>query len=340
MSAPEPEIFGKTETGETVTRVKISGGGLTAHILNFGAVIQDLRLEGHDHALVLGYDNFEDYKSYSPYFGATPGRSSNRIANGRFEIDGKEFQVECNENGITNLHGGSDGLGVSLWTFEEIAEDRVTLKIIDPDGRAGFPGNCTVRAHFQLKEGGVLSVIYESETDQPTIANICNHTYFNLGNGTDTLEHKLMLAADHYLPTDERQIPTGEIRPVDGTAFDFREPQAMKRKDENGKQVLFDHNFCFSPKRTEKRKVATVFAPSSGVTMDVLTTEPGVQFYAAFKLAQTPVGLNGYPYGPFAGFCLETQVWPDAVNQSGFPSAILHPGETLKQETDYIFKKD
>ncbi|AJY47528.1 aldose epimerase family protein [Martelella endophytica] len=337
MNAPQP--FGKTKDGETVSRVTISGGGLTAKVLNWGAVVQDLRLEGHDHALVLGFDSFDHYLTHSPYFGATPGRSSNRIANGRFSIDGKEYQVDCNEKGITNLHGGSDGIGVSMWEFEEVADDRVTLKIVDKDGRGGFPGNCTIRAHFHLKPGGVFSVVYESTTDQPTIANICNHTYFNLGNGTDTLDHELMIAADHYLPVDERQIPTGEIRPVDGTAFDFRKAKPMRQRDADGKQALFDHNFCFSPERTEKRPVIHVHAPSSGVTLDVLTTEPGVQFYAAFKLDETPEGLNGFTYGPFAGFCLETQVWPDAVNHKGFPNAILRPGETLRQETDYVFRK-
>ncbi|QQM31023.1 galactose mutarotase [Martelella lutilitoris] len=339
MGAPQPEAFGQTKDGKTVSRVTITGGGLTAKIINWGAVVQDLRLEGHDHALVLGFDSFEPYPDHSPYFGATPGRSSNRIANGRFTIDGTEYQVDCNENGITNLHGGRDGIGVSLWEFEEIAEDRVTLKIVDKDGRGGFPGNCEIRAHFRLKPRGVFSVVYEATTDKPTVANMCNHSYFNLGNGTDTLEHTLMIAADHYLPTDERQIPTGEIRPVVGTPFDFRKPHPLKREDENGRQVLFDHNFCLSPGRTEKRPVISVYAPSSKVTMDVLTTEPGVQLYTAFKLDETPEGLNGFPYGPFAGFCLETQVWPDAINQDGFPNAILRPGETLRQATEYVFRK-
>lgn len=339
MRAPEQEVFGKTAAGETVTRVRISGGGLTAHILNWGAVVQDLRLEGHDHPLVLGFNEFDYYPKYSPYFGATPGRSSNRIANGRFEIDGTSYQVECNENGITSLHGGSDGIAVSMWEFEDIAEDRVTLRIVDKDGRGGFPGNCTIRAHFHLKPGGVFSIVYESETDKPTIANICNHSYFNLGSGTDPLNHQLMMAADHYLPVDERLIPTGEIRPVDGTVFDFRKAKPMKQRDENGRQALFDHNFCLSAERVAKRKVASVYAPSSGVTMDVLTTEPGIQFYAAFNLSDTPEGLGGYSYGPFAGFCMETQVWPDAINQQGFPNAILRPGETLRQETDYVFSK-
>ena len=334
-----PQDFGKTRDGQAVKRVTISGGGLFANILNWGAVVQDLRLDGHQHALVLGFDTFEHYLDYSPYFGATPGRSSNRIADGRFTIDGTEYQIDRNENGITNLHGGSDGTGVSLWEFEEIGDDRVTLKIVDRDGRGGFPGNCTIRAHFQLKPRGVFSVVYETTTDKPTIANICNHSYFNLGNGTDTLEHQIMIAAEHYLPTDERQIPTGELAPVSGTPFDFRKPQPMKREYPNGRQVLFDHNFCLSSERMEKRPVISVRAPSSGVTMDVLTTEPGVQFYTAFKLDETPEGLSGFPYGPFAGFCLETQVWPDAVNHKGFPNAILRPGETLRQETDYVFRK-
>lgn len=334
----ELKLFGTTARGENVYRATIRGGGLTANIINWGAVIQDLRLDGHDKPLVIGFEEYDDYPNYSSYFGATPGRCANRIAEGKFEIDGKSYQLERNENGVTHLHGGSDGIAKRIWQFVETTENSATLEIIDPDGRAGYPGNCKIQATYTLKDDGVLSVIYTSTVDQPCLVNICQHTYFNIGNGDDTLDHEIMIAADHYLPTGSDQIPTGEIAPVDGTPFDLREMKSMKQMDQ-GRQVLYDHNFCLSNQRVTKRKVVEVRCEDSGLAMDVATTEPGVQFYAAFKLAGKPPGLGGRKIGPFGGFCLETQVWPDAVNHADFPNAVLRPGETLVQETDYIFRK-
>lgn len=332
------ENFGFTPTGEKVERVTISAGGLTAKVITWGAVIQDVRLEGHQPPLVLGFDNFDDYPKYSSYFGATPGRNANRIDSGKFSIDGKSYQLELNEKGITHLHGGSDGTGKRNWLIMEHGPSHVVLQIIDPAGRAGYPGNCTITATYTIREGGVLSVLYETTTDQPTIANICQHSYFNLDGAETALGHEIEIAADHYLPTDDRQIPTGEIRSVEGTAFDLRQTTPMKR-EENGEQVLYDHNFCLSAERVAKRKVARVHAPASGVSLEVHTTEPGVQLYTAFKLNTAVPGHDGRHYGPFAGFCLETQIWPDSVNHENFPKAILRPGETLVQETDYIFSK-
>ncbi len=334
----QKKAIGTTPAGQTVEQVVISGGGLTATVMTWGAVIMDLRLEGHAPPLMLGFDTFENYPKYSSYFGATPGRCSNRIAAGRFSIDGKDYQLECNEKGITHLHGGSDGIAKRNWTIIDLAQDKVVLQIVDPDGRAGYPGNCTVTATYHLKAGGILSVVYESTTDQPTPVNICQHSYFKLDDLDDTLDHDIMIDAYAYLPTDERQIPTGEVRPVDGTGFDLRTPKSM-RQTVNGEQVLYDHNFCLSPERVEKRHVAGAFSRHSGVSLDVFTTEPGVQFYAAFKLNTAVPGLEGKTYGPFAGFCLETQVWPDSINHIHFPNAILRPGETLLQETDYVFAK-
>ena len=332
------ENFGFTPTGEKVERVTISLGGLTANVITWGAVIQDVRLEGHQPPLVLGFDNFDDYPKYSSYFGATPGRNANRIDSGKFSIDGKSYQLELNEKGITHLHGGSDGTGKRNWLIMEHGPSHVVLQIIDPAGRAGYPGNCTITATYTVREGGVLSVLYETTTDQPTIANICQHSYFNLDGAETALGHEIEIAADHYLPTDERQIPTGEVRSVDGTAFDLRQNTPMKR-EENGEQVLYDHNFCLSAERVAKRKVARVYAPASGVSLEVHTTEPGVQLYTGFKLNTAVPGHDGRHYGPFAGFCLETQIWPDAINHDNFPNAVLRPGETLRQETDYIFSK-
>jgi len=332
------ETFGTGRNGETVTRVFIGGGGLKANVLTWGAIIQDLRLEGHDAPLVLGHESMPNYLEHSPYFGATPGRSSNRIANGRFTLDGREYQLECNEKGVTHIHGGSDGIAKQNWEIVDLADDRVVLRILDRAGRAGYPGNCTITATYHLKPGGVLSVAYESTTDAPTIANICQHSYFSLADGHDTSDHELMIAAVHYLPTNALQIPEGGPKAVGGTPFDFRKIKPMVQV-ENGEPLLFDHNFCLSPERVAKRLVAHARSPKSGVDLRVHTTEPGIQFYAAFKLNVPVPGLDGLNYPPGAGFCLETQVWPDAVNQPDFPNAVLRPGEVLRQETDYVFSK-
>jgi aldose 1-epimerase len=338
MADQEHEIFGTTDKGETVYRVRITGGGLTASVITWGAVIQDLRLEGHQPPLVLGFDTFDLYPLHSPYFGATPGRCANRIGDGRFTLDGKQYQLELNERGVTHLHGGLDGLGRSNWCILEHAPDRVVLGIVDPDGRAGYPGNCTVTATYQLKEHGVLSVTYESTTDAPTLANVCQHSYFNLDGREDALSHDIMIAADHLVAVDDRQIPTGELMAVADTPYDLRDMGPMKRF-KGPEQVLFDHNYCLSPQRVEKRSVALARSLHSGVTLEVRTTEPGLQFYAGFKVNVAVPGLEGRSYGPFAGFCLETQTWPDAVNHAGFPGAVLRPGQLLRQETDYVFSK-
>ncbi|RVL97047.1 aldose epimerase family protein, partial [Sinorhizobium meliloti] len=247
--------------------------------------------------------------------------------------------LELNESGATHLHGGSDNIAKRNWSIRRRAEDSVTLEITDPDGRAGYPGNCTITCTYTLKPGGTLNVVYETETDAPTLANVCQHSYFNLDGGSDAFGHDIMIAADHYLPTDERQIPTGEIRPVAGTAFDLREMTSLGRQLDGG-GIAYDHNFCLSPERVQKRSVALVRSINSGVSLEVLTTEPGVQLYTGEKLDVPVPGLEGRRYGPFAGFCLETQIWPDAVNHEGFPKAVLRPGETLRQETDYVFTKN
>jgi aldose 1-epimerase len=333
------EVFGTLEDGKPVYRVQIAGGGLTASVLTWGAVIQDLRLQGHEAPLVLGFDTFDPYPAHSPYFGATPGRCANRIGDGKFSIDGTPYQLELNERGVTHLHGGSDGIGRRNWTVVDHAPDRAVLEITDPEGRAGYPGNCTVTATYQLKDDGVLSVVYETVTDRPTPANICQHSYFSLDGREDVFGHDIMIAADQLTAVDDRLIPTGELLDLSGSPFDLREMGPMRRKLEDGRQVPFDHNYCLSAERGEKRSVALVRSLYSGVSLEVRTTEPGVQFYAGVKLNVPVAGFDGRRYGPYAGFCLETQIWPDAVNHANFPNAVLRPGETLRQETDYVFSK-
>lgn len=334
----ESDIFGETESGEAVHRVEITGGGLDASILSWGATLQDLRLAGHDNPLTLGFGNFSDYLHHSPYFGATPGRYANRIAQGRFALDGVDYQLDCNEGGLHHLHGGRDGIGKRIWRIADHGPDSVRFEIEDPDGHMGYPGNCRISCSYRLKPNGVLSITHEAETDRPTLCNMAHHSYFNLDGRPDILDHEIKIAADHYLPVDDELIPTGEVAPVDGTPFEFRGQRPI-RLNVDGGQCVYDHNFCLSDSRTDLRNVAQVHSPHSGVTMNVRTTEPGLQFYCGHKVETAVTGLEGKLYGAFSGLCLEAQIWPDSPHHSRFPSAVLRPGEHLLQQTEYIFSK-
>lgn len=332
------EVFGALENGEVVRRVTIAGGGLTVSVITYGAVIQDVRLEGHAPSLVLGFGAFADYLVHSRHFGASPGRVANRIGGGRFRLDGVEHQLELNENGVTHLHGGREGFGKRNWRLTALSKNSVTLSIHDADGHAGYPGNCEASVTYALPGNGVLSCLYRATADRPTIANLCQHSYFTLDEAADVMDTRITIAADHYLPVDGLTVPTGEVRPVDGTPFDLRAETRI------GDRITadfpgFDHNFCLSPQRVAKRPVARAVSPRSGITLDVVTTEPGVQFFTASKLSVPVQGHDGRAYGPSAGFCLETQIWPDAINRENFPEAVLRPGEELVQETDYIFSR-
>lgn len=335
----DAERFGETAEGETVHRARLSGGGLTAHVLTYGGVLQDLRLEGHDAPLVLGFDTFEPYLTKSPYFGAIPGRCANRIGNARFTIDGKRYRTDPNFLGKHTLHGGSKGTGKRLWRIGKQGGDFVTLHLTDPDGWMGFPGNLEVSCTYRLKPAGTLELEYEATTDQPTLCNFAHHSYFNLDDGGagNILDHRLMINAAAYLPVDDELIPTGIVEPVDGAAFDFRQARPVRYKEE-GEQFVYDHNFCLSAARGRLKQAAWAQGADSGVEMEVWTTEPGVQFYAGHKVSPGVPGHGGRIYGANAGFCLEAQVWPDAVNRPYFPSAILRPGEIYRQVTQYRFR--
>lgn len=328
--------FGRTPEGETVHRVSIVGGGLRASIMEWGAAVQDLRLDGHDAPLVLGFETFDPYPQHSPYFGATAGRYANRIRGGKFVIDGQRFQADTNFLGKHMLHGGAKGLGKRLWRIAEAGADFVVLKILDPGAQPGFPGNLDVTCTYRLRTGGVLAVELEATTDAPTLCNFAHHSYFNLDDGgwSDILGHRLMIPAGAYLPVDDELIPTGVVQPVDGTEFDFRLAREIRSVDE---QIPYDHNFCLAAARGPL-KLAAWAQGRSGVEMEVWTTEPGLQFYAGHKLAREVPGLGGRRYAAYAGFALEPQVWPDSPNRPYFPQAILRPGETYRQTTEYRFR--
>ncbi|NRG18276.1 galactose mutarotase [Rhizobiales bacterium] len=333
------ELFGETASGETVERVTLKGGGLSAKVITWGAVVQDLRLEGHDAPLVLGFDRFEDYPAHSPYFGAIAGRYANRIRDGRFFIDGIKWQTDTNFLGKHLLHGGAEGIGKRVWSIAALGDDFVTLTLCDPDGAMGFPGNLDITCTYRLADAGRLVVELDAQTDAPTLCNLAHHSYFNLDDGGegDCLDHKVMIEAEAYLPVDSELIPTGDVLVVGGSPFDFRETRAIRSLAE-GRTFAYDHNFCLFADRAGLRRAAKVEGARSGVAMEVWTTEPGLQFYSGEKVARPIPGLEGRYYGAYAGFAMEPQVWPDAPNHRHFPQAILRPGEKYRQISEYRFE--
>ncbi|OIP83363.1 MAG: galactose mutarotase [Rhodobacterales bacterium CG2_30_65_12] len=325
--------FGEMPDGTPVERVTIRGGGLTAHVLSYGAVLQDLRFKGHDAPLVLGFPDFAPYLTHSPYFGATAGRCANRIHDGHVVIDGKTFQLDRNFLGKHMLHGGAAGMGKRVWQIDTRAEDRIGLTLTQEDGDMGFPGRLKARVRVALLPGGVLDIRMEAETDAPTLCNLAHHSYFTLGGETIS-DHLLQIQAETYLPVDDELIPTGEERPVAGTRFDFRTPAPVRQAQP------VDHNFCLARARGTLRPVAWLKNPATGLTMELHTTEPGLQVYDGARIGVDLPGLSGQPMRAHAGLALEPQVWPDANHHAAFPQALLRPGETYSQHTQYIFSKD
>jgi aldose 1-epimerase len=325
--------FGTLPDGSPVERVTLRGGGLSANVLSYGTVVQDLRLDGHDAPLVLGFDSFAPYLTHSPYFGATAGRCANRIRDGHLELDGQTYQLDRNFLGKHMLHGGARSMGKRLWQFESVSENRVSLTITLEDGEMGFPGRLEARVTYTLMPGGVFDVRMEAETDAPTLCNLAHHSYFNLGGDTVS-EHLLTIRADHYLPVDDELIPTGEVRSLEGSRFDFRTPCPVAQAR------AVDHNFCLSQSREDLRPVAWLRHPANGLTMELRSTEPGLQVYDGTKIDIDLPGLGGMAMRAHSGIALEPQIWPDANHHAHFPQAILRPGERYRQHTQYVFSKD
>ncbi|MDD9908413.1 MAG: galactose mutarotase [Ahrensia sp.] len=328
------ESWGVDPQGETVTRVHLSGGGLSASMLTWGALVQDLRLEGHPHPLVLGYDVFDHYPVHSPYFGAVAGRFANRIANGRCAIDGTQHQLDTNFLGKHTLHGGKQGIGKRNWQIADLGTSHVTFTLTDPAGMMGFPGTCEHVCSYTLKDDATLHIALTSTCDAATIVNLAPHSYFSLDGG-DMRDHTLRIDADQYLPVDDKLIPTGEIVNVEETGFDFRTRRRIGAH-ENG---VYDHNFCLANERRPLRDVAWLREEANGLSMIVATTEPGLQVYTGSKL-NTPVpGLAGKPYDAFSGIALEPQLWPDSPNHETFPDCVLRPGEQSRQISTFRFER-
>ena len=322
--------IGVSHDNQDVFAIDIWSGSLSATILTWGAVVQDLRLAGHEPPLVLGFKKFKYYPRHSPYFGAIVGRYANRISDGQAKIAGRPHQFDTNFLGKHCLHGGTIGYGVRDWALSDHAHDFVELHLTDPDGMMGFPGNVDLRTRYEISDGATLAITITASSDTTTLFNPAHHSYFCLDGSNDIRSHEIRISADHYLPVDDEAIPTGEIATVTGTRFDLRWPSLIG-------DTGFDHNFCLGAERGPLRHVASVRSTKSGVAMQVATTEPGLQFYTGHKLGPPVPGLSKHPYVPFSGFCLEPQIWPDAPNNLHFPSALLQPGTIYRQQTTFAF---
>lgn len=320
-------------------------GAVEMVVDRYGARITACRVHGV--SVVLGHDAIEDYVGEGGCLGATIGRYANRIAAGRFVLDGVAYGIPAN-NGPNALHGGPVGFDRAVWRVEQLgasAEDGVRLAHRSPDGDQGFPGALDVTVRFTLGADGGLGIAYAARCDRATVLNLTNHTYFNLdGEGAgDVLDHVIRIEADAFTPVDASLIPTGEIRRVAGTPFDFRTPQRIGARiaaDDDQIRLArgYDHNFVLRG-APALRLAAQVTAPRSGITLDVLTTEPGVQFYTGNALGAGQRARAGGPLSPRAGFCLETQHFPDAPNHPGFPSSVLRPGQIFASSTLYRFTR-
>jgi aldose 1-epimerase len=329
------ENFGLTADNESIQRFTLSGGGLCAKFINWGAVLQDLRFEGESNSLVLGLENLEDYLKHSRYFGATAGPYANRIDRGQFRINEKEVQLQKNFQNQHHLHGGTEGIGKRAWKLEDFKKDSLKLSIIHPDKHMGFPGPIKIHARFTLSVPGILDILYSAETERPTIVNLAHHSYFNLSGEKTILDHELRVNASTYLEVDSGLIPRGAPQSVDDGVHDFQDFRPIQSVTSSPSKL--DHNFCLSLKPQEIRPVA--WLKSKGVCMQINTTEPGLQVYDGHGLDVPIHGTDEKFMGAYAGIALEPQLWPDSPNRSDFAQPFLLPGEIYSQHTQYIFSK-
>ena len=328
--------FGTLPDGDAVTCVQISAGRLRATILSWGATLQDLRFDLADNRsdipLVLGFDSMDDYLVHGRFHGAIVGRVINRIGGASAVIDGRHRRLDSNSDGGHTLHGGSDGFGARNWQIVDASRAHASFGLIDPHGQMGFPGTVSATCTYSVFERGnhaVLRVELAATTDAPTLVNLGHHSYFCLDYSGDVRKHHLRIDADRYLPCDEIALPTGDVAMVDGTGFDFRTPRPVAG--------TFDHNFCLADQRRDLASVAQLSSPRSSLSMQISTTEPGLQLYTGHGLSGGGTGHGSHGNGPFAGICLEPQSWPDAPNNASFPSIDLAPGERYEQISEFAF---
>lgn len=345
----EKIAFGSTPDGSAVSRYRLTNSqGTVATLCDLGATLvsfelSDAEAPGGVSDMVLGFDTAEEYWTNAPYLGATVGRYANRLGRGRFSLDGVDYTLAQNDR-ANHLHGGPAGFHRRLWQVRQ-ADDaaRVSFELSSPDGDEGYPGALSVCVSYELTADNRLVIEYLATTDRATVVNLTHHSYFNLTGKPEAGigGHVLRLAADEYTPTDAGQIPTGELRSVAGTPLDFREPTPIGARIDDADGDLrigsgYDHNFVVSGWDRSLQVVAEVHEPTSGRTLTVATTEPGIQFYSGNHLAGVR-GKGGRAHAAREGFCLEPQHFPDSPNQPSFPSTVLRPGETYRQTTEYAF---
>jgi aldose 1-epimerase len=337
--------FGRTPQGQLVTLHTLTNkNGVSVSVMDYGATIVKILApdrNGKFDDVVLGFDKFSPYLHITTYFGATIGRYGNRIAKGEFQMGRTVYHLPRN-NESNSLHGGFRGFDKRMWKVEPVESDipAVRFSRLSPDGEEGYPGNLFVSVTFSLNDDNELRISYEATTDKVTIINLTNHSYFNLAGGGTILDHILTLHADAFTPVDATLIPTGEIKNVAGTPWDFLNPTPMglHLKETGGKPVGYDHNFVLNKGWFSNWSLAAEVAePKSGRTLSVSTDQPGVQFYTGNFLDGTLTGAGGNVYRQYTGFCLETQHFPDSPNHDNFPSVVLAPGQTYKTSTVYAF---
>jgi aldose 1-epimerase len=348
------EPFGALADGRQVEAVTLSNkAGIRVKIMTLGAAIQSLSVpdrSGRTGDIVLGFDSPQEYVQYPSYFGATVGRFANRIAKGHFSLEGKSYTLATNDHG-NHLHGGLKGFDKVLWSIDSAQSATPATAVFSytsPDGEEGYPGTLHITATYSLDDAATLRVEFKATTDKSTIVNISNHSYFNLSaeTGASVLTHLLMLNASKYTPVDAGLIPTGELRAVQGTPFDFRKPTAIGARVRDGRdQQLrygrgYDHNFALDGAAGEFRLAARVADPASGRIMEIFTAAPGLQFYSGNFLDSTIAGKGGRLYREGDALVLEPQLFPDAPNQKAFPSARLDPGNTYVNTMEYRFSTD
>jgi aldose 1-epimerase len=335
--------FGEID-GKKVQEIRLkTGSGAEASIISFGATLRDLQIPlkgGGKRRAVLGFEKLEGYLAGHSYMGSTCGRIGNRIAGGAFTLDGKNYDLARNEGDRTHLHGGTRGFSHLVWEVLDHKDDQVTLRHISPDGEEGYPGMVEALCTYRLKDHGTVEIVLNAKTDAPTLVNIVNHSYFTLLEDADNWGHQMEMAAPFYTPLDDALIPTGEIRSVSGTPFDFREKRPIGFL-QDGKPFEYDINLVLDtlPPLGSPGDVAVRATASDGKMMlEMATTEPGVQLYTGGVLGPIAPGVGGQKHFPHAGFCLEAQRFPDAVHHRHFAQATLRPGERYQQVTEYRFK--